>query len=45
MCERQGIRPQQLTIRSDRGPAMISKTYAQLLADLRVERSYIRPYC
>ena len=45
MCERQGIRPQQLTIHSDRGPAMIAKTYAQLLADLRVERSYIRPYC
>ncbi len=44
-CERQGIRPQQLTIHSDRGPAMISKTYTQLLADLRVERSYIRPYC
>lgn len=43
-CERYGIEEQQLTIHSDRGPAMTSKSYAQLLADLKVERSYTRPY-
>ena len=44
-CERQGIREDQLTIHSDRGPAMVAKSYAQLLADLHVGRSYTRPYC
>ena len=42
-CERQGIRPGQLTIHADRGSAPASKTVAQLLADLGVERSHSRP--
>ena len=44
-CERQGIRENQLTIYSDRGPTMVTKSYAQRLADLYVGRSYTRPYC
>jgi putative transposase len=42
-CERQGIEPGQLTIHADRGSAPASKTVAQLLADLGVERSHSRP--
>ncbi len=43
-CERQGIRAGQLTIHADRGSAPASKTVAQLLADLGVERSHSRPH-
>jgi putative transposase len=43
-CERQGIRPGQLTIHADRGSAPASKTVVQLLADLGVERSHSRPH-
>ena len=43
-CERQGIERDRLTIHSDRGPSMTSKTVAQLLADLGVEKSHSRPY-
>ncbi len=43
-CERQGIARDRLIIHSDRGPSMISKTVAQLLADLGVEKSHSRPY-
>jgi putative transposase len=43
-CARQGIRPGQLTIHADRGSAPASKTVAQLLADLGVERSHSRPH-
>jgi len=43
-CERQRIRPGQLTIHADRGSAPASKTVAQLLADLGVERSHSRPH-
>jgi len=43
-CERQGIVPGQLTIHADRGSAPASKTVAQLLADLGVERSQSRPH-
>ena len=43
-CERQGIRPGQLTIHADRGSAPASKTVAQLLADLGIERSHSRPH-
>jgi putative transposase len=43
-CERQGIAPGQLTVHSDRGPAMISKPVALLLADLGVTRSHSRPH-
>jgi putative transposase len=43
-CARQGIRPGQLTIHADRGSAPASKTVAQLLGDLGVERSHSRPH-
>ncbi len=43
-CHKQGIRMNQLTIHSDRGPAMTSKPVALLLADLGVTRSLSRPH-
>lgn len=43
-CRRQGIARDQLIIHSDRGPSMRSKTVAQLLADLGVEKSHSRPH-
>jgi len=43
-CQRQGIRPEQLTLHADRGPAMIAKTVAMLLADLGVTKTHSRPY-
>ena len=43
-CERQGILPEQLTLHSDRGPAMISTPVANLLRDLGVIKSHSRPY-
>ena len=42
-CHKQGVRPQVLTLHSDRGAPMTSKCTAQLLADLRVTRSLSRP--
>lgn len=42
--ERQGIQPGQLTLHADRGPAMRSKTLAELLADLGVEKTHSRPH-
>ncbi len=42
-CEKQNINPEQLTIHSDRGPAMKSKLVAQLLADLGITKSHSRP--
>jgi len=43
-CLKQGIQMDQLTIHSDRGPAMTSKPVALLLADLGVTRSLSRPH-
>jgi putative transposase len=43
-CLKQSIRMDQLTIHSDRGPAMTSKPVALLLADLGVTRSLSRPH-
>ena len=43
-CTKQGIEPNQLTLHADRGSAMISKTVAQLLADLGVTKTHSRPY-
>ncbi len=43
-CEKQGIGADQLTIHSDRGPPMISKPVAFMLADLGVTKSHSRPY-
>jgi putative transposase len=39
-----GIEPGTLVLHSDRGAPMISKTLAQLLADLDVARSFSRPH-
>jgi putative transposase len=41
--KRQHIQAGELTLHSDRGPAMISKPVAQLLADLGVTKSHSRP--
>ena len=43
-CVRQGIARDQLIIHSDRGPSMTSKSVAQLLAELGVEKSHSRPH-
>lgn len=43
-CERQGIRPGQLTLHADRGSSMRSKTVALLLADLGVTKTHSRPH-
>jgi len=43
-CDRQGIVPEQLTVHSDRGQVMRSKTVAQLLADLVVTKTHSRPH-
>lgn len=42
-CDKQAVQPDQLTIHSDRGPAMKSQTVAQLLAALGVVKSHSRP--
>jgi putative transposase len=41
---RQGVDAQQLTLHSDRGPAMKSHSVAQLLATLGVTKSHSRPH-
>lgn len=43
-CEREGIRPGQLTIHADRGSSMTSKPVAYLLADLGVTKTHSRPH-
>lgn len=43
-CAKEQIEPEQLTLHSDRGSSMRSKTVAQLLADLGVAKSHSRPY-
>lgn len=43
-CQRQGIERDRLVLHSDRGPSMTSKTVAQLLVDLGVEKSHSRPH-
>jgi putative transposase len=42
-CEKQNIKPHQLTIHSDRGGPMKSQTVAQLYANLGIVRSLSRP--
>lgn len=42
-CARQGIAQDQLTIHADRGPAMVAKSVALLLADLGITPSHSRP--
>jgi putative transposase len=43
-CAKQGIPKKRLVLHSDRGPAMRSKTVAQLLIHLGVAKSLSRPY-
>lgn len=43
-CQRESIRPDQLTVHADRGPSMRSKPVAFLLADLGVTKTHSRPY-
>ena len=43
-CARQGVERDALTIHADRGPAMLAKSVALLLADLGVTRSHSRPH-
>jgi len=43
-CWEQGIQDGQLTIHADRGPSMKSKTVAQMMSDMGVERSHSRPH-
>jgi putative transposase len=43
-CAKQGIELDQLTLHSDRGSAMTSKTVALFLATLGVTKSHSRPY-
>jgi putative transposase len=42
--QREGVGKYELTVHSDRGKAMRSKTLAELLADLSVRRSFNRPH-
>jgi len=42
-CSKQGIAPNQLKLHADRGSPMISKTVAQLLAELGIDKSHGRP--
>jgi putative transposase len=42
-CIKQGIAPDQLTLHADRGAPMKSKTVAQLLAELGIDKSHGRP--
>ena len=41
--ERQGVRPKQVTLHSDRGKSMRSKTFGECLIDLGVIQSFSRP--
>ncbi len=43
-CQRQGVEQGALTIHADRGPAMIAKSAALLLADLGVTKTHSRPH-
>lgn len=43
-CQKQHIKPDQLTIHADRGSSMKSKKVAFLLSDLGVTKSHSRPY-
>jgi putative transposase len=43
-CIKQGVEPGQLILHADRGAPMTSKTLAQLVADLGIEKSHSRPH-
>ena len=42
-CAKQGVAPGQLKLHADRGSPMVSKTVAQLLAELGIDKSHGRP--
>lgn len=42
--EREQVKPGQVTIHADNGPAMIAKSTKQLLAQLEAQKSHSRPY-
>jgi putative transposase len=42
--EKQGIKPGELTVHMDRGAPMTAKSFALLLADLGIAKSYSRPH-
>ena len=43
-CERQAIKPGQLTVHADRGSPMVAKSTALLYADLGIGKSHSRPH-
>jgi putative transposase len=43
-CLKQGVMPGQLRLHADRGSPMMSKTVAQLLAELGIDKSHGRPH-
>lgn len=43
-CDKQDIKPDQLTIHADRGPAMKAQGLAQMLASLSISKSHNRPH-
>ena len=43
-CQRQAVNRNELTIHADRGSPMTSKTVAQLLIDLDIEKTHSRPH-
>jgi len=43
-CDKQGIKPGQLTVHADRGSSMKSKVVAHLLSDLGVTKTHSRPH-
>jgi putative transposase len=43
-CTKHVVKPGQLVLHSDRGAPMTSKTLAQLLADLGIEKTHARPH-
>ncbi len=43
-CRKQKISPGQLTVHADRGSSMRSRTVAQLLSDLGVQKTHSRPH-
>ena len=43
-CAKQAIKPGQLTIHADRGPAMKAKSVAEFMGDIGVTKTHSRPY-
>ncbi len=43
-AHKQGVEPGQLTVHSDRGPIMVAKCVAQMMADMGITKTHSRPY-